>query len=74
MGKNVEPPPIAELPKEETPSTTAPSVIITNGSIQQKEIALTFGAGSDAIGIGILDILKKHNVKATFLLNRQLGR
>lgn len=25
-------------------------------------------AGSDAIGIGILDVLKKHNVKATFFL------
>jgi peptidoglycan/xylan/chitin deacetylase (PgdA/CDA1 family) len=66
-GKNVAPPP-AEPPKEETPPTTAPSVIISNGSVQQKEIALTFDAGSDAIGIAILDVLKKHNVKATFFL------
>ena len=67
-GKNVEPPPPADPPKEETPPSTAPSVIISNGSLQQKEIALTFDAGSDAIGIGILDVLKKHNVKATFFL------
>jgi peptidoglycan/xylan/chitin deacetylase (PgdA/CDA1 family) len=67
-GKNVEPPPPAEPPKEETPQSTAPSVIVSNGSLQQKEIALTFDAGSDAIGIGILDVLKKHNVKATFFL------
>jgi peptidoglycan/xylan/chitin deacetylase (PgdA/CDA1 family) len=67
-GKNVEPPPPQEQPKQETPPTTEPSVIITNGSLQQKEIALTFDAGSDAIGIAILDVLKKHNVKATFFL------
>jgi peptidoglycan/xylan/chitin deacetylase (PgdA/CDA1 family) len=67
-GKNVEPPPPTAPPKEETPPTTAPSVIISNGSVQQKEIALTFDAGSDAIGIAILDVLKKHNVKATFFL------
>jgi len=67
-GKNVEPPPPAEPPKEETPPATASSKIITNGSVQVKEIALTFDAGSDAIGIGILDVLKKHNVKATFFL------
>ncbi|MCM3690504.1 polysaccharide deacetylase family protein [Neobacillus niacini] len=67
-GKNVEPPPPQEPPKQETPPTTEPSVIITNGSLQQKEIALTFDAGSDAIGIAILDVLKKHNVKATFFL------
>lgn len=67
-GKNVEPPTPQEPPKEETPPTTEPSVIISNGSLQQKEIALTFDAGSDAIGIAILDVLKKHNVKATFFL------
>ncbi|PAE42426.1 polysaccharide deacetylase family protein [Bacillus sp. 7884-1] len=67
-GKNVEPPPPQEPPKQETPPTTAQSVIISNGSLQQKEIALTFDAGSDAIGIAILDVLKKHNVKATFFL------
>jgi peptidoglycan/xylan/chitin deacetylase (PgdA/CDA1 family) len=67
-GKNVEPPPPQEPQKQETPPTTETSVIITNGSLQQKEIALTFDAGSDAIGIAILDVLKKHNVKATFFL------
>lgn len=68
-GKNVEPPPLSEdTPKEENPPKAAPSVIIANGSPQQKEIALTFDAGSDAIGIAILDVLKKHNVKATFFL------
>lgn len=63
-GKNVEPPP----PKQETPPTTASSIIITNGNLQEKEIALTFDAGSDAIGIAILDVLKKHNVMASFFL------
>lgn len=67
-GKNVEPPPPVDPPKEETPPVTTSSVIITSGSVQTKEIALTFDAGSDAIGIGILDVLKKHNVKATFFL------
>ena len=67
-GKNVEPPPPAEPPKQDPPPTTASSVIISNGSLQQKKIALTFDAGSDAVGIGILDVLKKHNVKATFFL------
>jgi peptidoglycan/xylan/chitin deacetylase (PgdA/CDA1 family) len=67
-GKNVEPPPPTDPPKDDKPPSTAPSVIVTNGSLQQKEIALTFDAGSDAIGIGILDVLKKHNVKATFFL------
>lgn len=67
-GKNVEPPPPITPPKEEIPASTSPSVIVSNGSLQQKEIALTFDAGSDAIGIGILDVLKKHNVKATFFL------
>nr|WP_263327613.1 polysaccharide deacetylase family protein [Neobacillus sp. Marseille-Q6967] len=67
-GKNVEPPPLEDPPKQEDPPTTASSVIITNGNLQEKQIALTFDAGSDAIGIGILDVLKKHNVKATFFL------
>jgi peptidoglycan/xylan/chitin deacetylase (PgdA/CDA1 family) len=67
-GKNVEPAPPADPPKQDPPPTTAPSVIISNGSLQQKKIALTFDAGSDAVGIGILDVLKKHNVKATFFL------
>lgn len=46
----------------------APSVLISHGSLQQPKIALTFDAGSDAAGIQILDILKKHQVKATFFL------
>ena len=65
-GKNVEPP--RNQPNQETPPTTGPSVIISNGKTNQKEIALTFDAGSDAAGISILDVLKKHNVKATFFL------
>lgn len=67
-GKNVEPAQPADPPKQDPPPTTASSVIISNGSLQQKKIALTFDAGSDAVGIGILDVLKKHNVKATFFL------
>jgi peptidoglycan/xylan/chitin deacetylase (PgdA/CDA1 family) len=68
FGKNVEPPPPADPPNQEDPPATAVSVIISHGSLQKKEIALTFDAGSDAIGIGILDVLKKHKIKATFFL------
>lgn len=57
-GKNVEPPPPADPPDQEYPPATASSVIISHGNLQHKEIALTFDAGSDAIGIGILDVLK----------------
>ena len=68
-GKNVEPqPPVNPPPNQEKPSENIPSLLISNGNIQQKEIALTFDAGSDAAGIQLLDILKKHNVKATFFL------
>nr|MCL6570516.1 polysaccharide deacetylase family protein [Bacillus sp. (in: firmicutes)] len=67
-GENAEPLPSKAPPKQDPPPTTASSVLISNGSIQKKEIALTFDAGSDIVGIGILDILKKHNVKATFFL------
>ncbi|WP_223587926.1 polysaccharide deacetylase family protein [Neobacillus bataviensis] len=67
-GKNVEPPPPVEPPKQDPPPTTASSVLISNGSLQKKEIALTFDAGSDAAGIAILDVLKKYNLKATFFL------
>ncbi|PFP25717.1 hypothetical protein COJ96_18310 [Bacillus sp. AFS073361] len=63
-GKNVEQAP----PKQDPPPTTASSVIISEGSPQQKQIAFTFDAGSDAAGIRILDVLKKHKVKATFFL------
>jgi peptidoglycan/xylan/chitin deacetylase (PgdA/CDA1 family) len=69
-GKNAEQLPSIEPAKQDPPPppTTASSVLISNGSIQKKEIALTFDAGSDIVGIGILDVLKKHNVKATFFL------
>ena len=67
-GKNAEPTPPAEPTKQDPPLTTVSSVIISNGSRQQKKIALTFDAGSDTVGIGILDVLKKHKVKATFFL------
>ncbi|MGG3470282.1 polysaccharide deacetylase family protein [Neobacillus pocheonensis] len=67
-GSNIEPPPPAEPPKQDPPPTTASSVLISNGSLQKKEIALTFDAGSDAAGIAILDVLKKYNLKATFFL------
>ncbi|MDN3017014.1 polysaccharide deacetylase family protein [Paenibacillus sp. BSR1-1] len=67
-GKNVEPPPPVEPPKQDPPPATASSALISNGSLQKKEIALTFDAGSDAAGIAILDVLKKYNLKATFFL------
>jgi peptidoglycan/xylan/chitin deacetylase (PgdA/CDA1 family) len=67
-GKNVEPPPPTDPPKQEDPPATAASVIISHGNLHKKEIAMTFDAGSDAIGIGILDVLKKHEIKATFFL------
>ena len=63
-GKNVKPTP----PKQDPLPTTASSVIISEGSPQQKQISFTFDAGSDAAGIRILDVLKKHKVKATFFL------
>ena len=63
-GKNIEPNP----PKTEIPPTTATSVLISHGSIQKRQIALTFDAGSDAVGIRILDVLNQHHVKATFFL------
>ncbi|WP_066173825.1 polysaccharide deacetylase family protein [Bacillus marinisedimentorum] len=50
------------------PPAASPSILIIHGSLQQKEIAFTFDAGSDAAGIRILDVLKKHNVKSTFFL------
>ena len=67
-GKNAELTPPAEPPKQDSPPTTDSSEIIVSGSLQQKKIALTFDAGSDTVGIGILDVLKKHKVKATFFL------
>ncbi len=63
-GKNIEPNP----PNPEIPPTNATSVLISHGSIQKRQIALTFDAGSDAVGIAILDVLNKHNIKATFFL------
>ena len=67
-GKNIEPVIPLNPPKQVTPPVSCPSVLISNGSLKQKEIAFTFDAGSDAVGIRILDVLKKHNVKATFFL------
>lgn len=67
-GKNAEPAPPKEPPKEEKPPATASSILISSGSQQKKEIAFTFDAGSDAVGIKILDVLKKHNIKSTFFL------
>lgn len=65
-GKNLAPSPPAVIP--EIPAERRPSVLISHGSLEQKEIALTFDAGSDAAGISILNILEKHQVKATFFL------
>ncbi len=67
-GKGIEPPTPVDPQNQEDPPATASSVIISHGNLQKKEIALTFDAGSDAIGIGILDVLKKHKIKATFFL------
>ncbi|SEN38018.1 Peptidoglycan/xylan/chitin deacetylase, PgdA/CDA1 family [Mesobacillus persicus] len=47
---------------------TGPSKLISHGNLQRKQIALTFDAGSDIAGIGILDVLKKHQVACTFFL------
>lgn len=63
-GKNNEPP----APSPSDPVGDSASVVIRHGNLQQKEIALTFDAGSDLIGIEVLDSLKKHNAKATFFL------
>ncbi|MEH7110036.1 polysaccharide deacetylase family protein [Bacillus sp. JJ1764] len=67
-GKNAEPPVTTPPPKEDPPPATVSSKLIYNGNSKQKEIALTFDAGSDAAGISILDILGKYNIKATFFL------
>ena len=67
-GKDIEPAIPMNPPKQETPPVSSPSVLISNGSLKQKEIAFTFDAGSDAVGIRTLDVLKNHNVKATFFL------
>lgn len=67
-GKDNEPAAQINPPKEEPTPVNTPSVLISNGSSKQKQITLTFDAGSDAVGIRILDILEKHHVKATFFL------
>jgi peptidoglycan/xylan/chitin deacetylase (PgdA/CDA1 family) len=66
-GKDIAPPPAAPV-QDSPPATGTPSVLVSHGSQQKQQIALTFDAGSDSIGISILDVLKKHNVKATFFL------
>lgn len=58
---------ILMIKRKESP-TTSPSVLISHGSLQRKQIALTFDGGSGIEGINILDVLKKHNVKSTFFL------
>lgn len=70
FGKNAETPTPSEHqpPKQENPSESTSSVSISHGNVNKKEIAFTFDAGSDIAGIAILDVLKKHNVKATFFL------
>lgn len=65
-GKNNEPAAPPPLPAE--PGGDSPSQLIVHGNQQQKEIAFTFDAGSGIEGIEILNVLKKHNVKATFFL------
>ncbi|NLK20702.1 MAG: polysaccharide deacetylase family protein [Epulopiscium sp.] len=48
---------------------TTPNFIITNGSKTQKKIALTFDDGPDNnYTLQILNVLRKHNTKATFFL------
>lgn len=54
--------------KPEPKPSPGPSALINKGNSNQKEIALTFDAGSDIAGIRILDVLKKHGVKSTFFL------
>lgn len=62
-GKNNQP-----APPPTEPGGNSPSKLIVRGNQGQKEIAFTFDAGSGIEGIEILDVLKKHNVKATFFL------
>lgn len=64
-GKNNEP---APPPSPSDPDGGSPSKVIRQGNTQQKKIALTFDAGSDLIGIEVLDIMKRYDVKATFFL------
>jgi peptidoglycan/xylan/chitin deacetylase (PgdA/CDA1 family) len=66
-GKDIAPPPAPPV-QDSPPATGTPSVLVSHGSQQKQQIALTFDAGSDSVGISILDVLKKHNVKATFFL------
>lgn len=65
-GKNNEPATPPPSPTE--PGGDSPSQLIVRGNQGQKEIAFTFDAGSGIEGIEILNVLKKHNVKATFFL------
>lgn len=66
-GKDIEPAVLTNPPSKETTSSIS-SVMTYHGNVKQKKIALTFDAGSDIAGHSILDVLKKHNVKATFFL------
>lgn len=50
----------------------APSTWVRQGNTSEKVVALTFDDGSDGTNFNrILDILTKHNVKATFFLTGQ---
>lgn len=52
--------------------SAAPSTWVRQGNTSQKVVALTFDDGSDGTNYNrILDILSKHNVKATFFLTGQ---
>jgi peptidoglycan/xylan/chitin deacetylase (PgdA/CDA1 family) len=66
-GKDIAPPPASPV-QDSPPAAGTPSILVTHGSLQKQQIALTFDAGSDSVGISILDVLKKHNVVATFFL------
>ncbi len=58
---------ILKIKRKET-SIPSPSVLISRGNLQRKQLALTFDGGSGIEGINILDVLKKHNVASTFFI------
>ncbi|WP_203555123.1 polysaccharide deacetylase family protein [Bacillus sp. B15-48] len=65
-GKNVKPVPTP--PPDNAKPVYPNSTLISHGNLSKKQIALTFDAGSDAVGIRILDVLEKYDVNATFFL------
>lgn len=61
----------AEKPAQPLPERPAgdPSLLVVHGDRSCKQIAFTYDAGSGADGAAaILDVLKKHSIKATFFL------